>query len=90
MKYNRKNRKINFIRTKNYIRKGGIMKAAIRITNELLSVCPELIEMEVESTERLLSKRYKLNLRCIGNIMGTQEDDFLHNCKHILMSFKIN
>lgn len=91
MKNNRHNRKLKFIRTKNHVRKGGILKAAQRVTDELLTESyPDLLNLNAKQEAIRLSKRYKNKMDCVGLIIGTQDDDFYYKTKHILMSFKVS
>jgi len=82
MKNNNKNRKLKFIRGKNYIRKGGIQYNFIKIADDMFDD-DEYVNGEInrllERTKEEINKKYKLNLDY--NILkvdsGLDGDDFL-------------
>tara|TARA_R110001599_G_scaffold122890_1_gene295051 strand:- start:184 stop:471 length:288 start_codon:yes stop_codon:yes gene_type:complete len=65
MKNNSKNRKLKFIREKNYIRKGGVQYNYIKIADNMINDV-EFVYGEInrflQSTKEEINKKYKLNL----------------------------
>lgn len=90
MKNNRQNRKLNFIRTKNGIRKGMSLHAFIKCSTELKNSgqLEEIIAEEIEAMTNRFSKQYKTPLKLIHQLFGQRRDDFAYNITTLKLTFK--
>ena len=83
MKNNRKNRKLNFIRTKNQLRSGKnkfyCTEKVSNLLKEELTQTESYWEKLINTAKKSLLKIYKLELRNVEIITGTDGDDFIKN-----------
>lgn len=91
MKNNRRNRKLNFIRHKNKVRRGNEVTYFIKVSHELLQDMGALeiiLSEEFTLCEKNASKFYKLILKISGIRLTLVGDDFAKDQYTVAINLK--
>ncbi len=90
---NRKKRNLQYIREKNYIRKGGIIRSYFKISNEMLDdseFVKQFTESNVGDAIKRISRKFKLRLKLHDMLSGSDGEDFIRNLTTIKFGMVID